>query len=132
MTQPDRGIVTRPSPFSVPDTIDHLQKVLAAKGVHLFALVDHSGEAEKAGLAMPPTKLLIFGNPAAGTPVMLAAPTAALDLPLKILVAQDSAGAVQISWNSPAWLQQRHGIPDALVKVLAAPEALTTAALANP
>jgi uncharacterized protein (DUF302 family) len=77
---------------------------------------------------MPPTKLLIFGNPATGTPVMLAAPTAALDLPLKILVWQDSAGAVQLSWNSPAWLEQRHGIPDALGKVLAAPEAFATLA----
>jgi len=129
MTQPDRGIVSRPSPFSVEETLDRLQKVLAAKGVRLFALVDHSGEAEKAGLAMPPTKLLIFGNPAAGTPVMLAAPTAALDLPLKILVWQDFSGAVQISWNSPAWLQQRHGIPDAFLKVLGAPEAMTEAAL---
>jgi uncharacterized protein (DUF302 family) len=132
MTQPDRGIVTRHSPFSVPDTIDRLQKALAAKGVRLFALIDHSGEAEKAGLAMPPTQLLIFGNPVAGTPVMLAAPTAALDLPLKILVWQDSTGAVQLSWNSPAWLQQRHGIPDALVKVLGAPEAFAGAALAHP
>ena len=132
MNQPDRGIVTRPSPFSVEETVDRLQKILAAKGIRLFVLVDHSGEAEKAGLTMPPTKLLIFGNPAAGTPVMLAAPTAALDLPLKILVWQDPSGAVQISWNSPGWLQQRHGIPDALAKVLGAPEALTTAALGHP
>lgn len=132
MTQPDRGIVTRPSPFTVRDTVDRLQEALAGKGIRLFALVDHSGEAERAGLTMPPTKLLIFGNPAAGTPVMLATPTAALDLPLKILVWQDSAGAVQISWNSPAWLQQRHGISDAFLQVLAAPEALATAALANP
>jgi uncharacterized protein (DUF302 family) len=131
MTPSDPGIVTRTSPFSVRETVDRLQKALAAKGVRLFALVDHSGEAGKVGLAMPPTKLLIFGNPVAGTPVMLAAPTAALDLPLKILVWQDNAGAVQISWNSPAWLQQRHGIPDALVKVLAAPEALTTLALTD-
>jgi len=132
MTQTDRGIVSRPSPFSVQETLDRLQKVLAAKGIRLFAFVDHSGEAEKAGLAMPPTKLLIFGNPAAGTPVMLASPSAALDLPLKILVSQDLSGAVQISWNSPAWLQQRHGIPDAFLKVLAAPEVLTAAALTNP
>jgi uncharacterized protein (DUF302 family) len=129
MTQHDSGIVTRPSPFSVQETVDRLQKILATKGVRLFALVDHSGEAEKVGLAMPPTKLLIFGNPAAGTPVMLAAPTAALDLPLKILVWQDPTGTVQLSWNSPAWLQQRHGIPEALGKVLAAPEALITLAL---
>ncbi|MFZ0632167.1 MAG: DUF302 domain-containing protein [Acidobacteriaceae bacterium] len=131
MTPPDRGIVTRPSPFSVQQTIDRLQKALTSKGIQLFALVDHSGEAEKVGLSMPPTKLLIFGNPAAGTPVMLAAPTTALDLPLKILVWQDPAGAVQLSWNSPAWLQQRHGIPDAFLKVLAAPEVLTTLALSD-
>ncbi len=129
MNQPDPGIVTRPSPFTVSDTIARLQNALAAKGIRLFALVDHSGEAEKVGLAMPPTKLLIFGNPAAGTPVMLAAPTAALDLPLKILVWQDPAGTVQLSWNSPAWLQQRHAIPDALLSILAAPEALITLAL---
>lgn len=132
MTQSDRGIVTRSSPFTIQETLDRLQKTLASKGIHLFALVDHSGEAEKAGLAMPPTKLLIFGNPAAGTPVMLAAPTAALDLPLKILVWQDPADAIQISWNNPAWLQQRHGIPDAFLKVLGAPEAIAAAALANP
>lgn len=129
MNKPDPGIITRPSPFTVPETIEGLQNALDAKGIRLFALVDHSGEAEKVGLAMPPTKLLIFGNPAAGTPVMLAAPTAALDLPLKILVWQDSAGTVQLSWNSPAWLQQRHAIPDALLSILAAPEALTTLAL---
>jgi uncharacterized protein (DUF302 family) len=132
MTQSDRGIVTRPSSLSVDDTVERLKKVLSAKGIQLFALVDHSGEAEKVGLTMPPTKLLIFGNPAAGTPLMLAAPTAALDLPLKILVWQDPSGAVQLSWNSAAWLQQRHGIPDALVKVLGAPEALSAAVLANP
>ncbi|MGA7522113.1 MAG: DUF302 domain-containing protein [Acidobacteriaceae bacterium] len=132
MTQTDPGIVTRPSPFSVSETVDRLQKTLAAKGIRLFALVDHSGEAEKAGLSMPPTQLLIFGNPAAGTPVMLAAPSAALDLPLKILVWQDPAGAVHLSWNSPGWLQQRHGIPDAFLKVLGAPEALTTLALTGP
>lgn len=129
MNQLDPGIVTQGSPVSFSETIDRLQKALTAKGIRLFALIDHSGEAEKVGLVMPPTRLLIFGNPAAGTPVMLAAPTAALDLPLKILVWQDPAGTVQISWNSPAWLQQRHSIPDALVKVLAAPEVLAAVAL---
>lgn len=132
MTQSDRGIVTRPSPLGVQETVDRLQNVLAAKGVRLFALIDHSGEAEKVGLAMPPTKLLIFGNPSAGTSVMLAAPTVALDLPLKILVWQDLSGAAQLSWNRPTWLQQRHGIPDAFLKVLAAPETLTAAVLGNP
>jgi uncharacterized protein (DUF302 family) len=94
--------------------------------VTLFALVDHSGEAAKAGLSMPPTKLLIFGSPKAGTPLMLAAPSIAIDLPLKVLVAQDAAGKVTVSYNSPAYLQQRHGIPPdllpniAVVQVLAA------------
>ena len=131
MVQTDRGIVTRRSSYNFQETVDRLQKVLAVKGIRLFALVDHSGEAEKVGLTMPPTRLFIFGNPVAGTPVMLAAPTAALDLPLKILVAQDATGAVQLSWNNPAWLQQRHEIPDAFLKVLTAPETLTSAALAD-
>ena len=82
----------------------------------LFALVDHSGEAAKAGIEMRPTKLLIFGNPAGGTPVMLAAPSIAIDLPLKILVWEDGEGAVWLSWNSPEYLRDRHGVPEALMK----------------
>jgi len=100
----------------VDETVERVKELLKAKGVMLFALVDHSGEAEKAGLKMRPTKLLIFGNPAAGTPVMLAAPSIAIDLPLKILVWADSGGAVWLSWNSPEYLQQRHGVPVELVR----------------
>jgi uncharacterized protein (DUF302 family) len=104
------------SSHTVDETVERVKELLKAKGVMLFALVDHSGEAEKAGLKMRPTKLLIFGNPAAGTPVMLAAPSIAIDLPLKILVWEDGEGAVWLSWNSPEYLQQRHGVPAELVR----------------
>lgn len=120
MTSPAHGIVRRPSRFSVEETVSRIEGLLQAKGVKLFAVVDHSGEAEKAGLQMPPTRLLIFGNPTAGTPVMLSAPSAALDLPLKLLVAQEADGSVWISYNSPEYLQQRHGFAPELVANLAA------------
>lgn len=110
------GFVSQRSQHSVDATVARLKTILDAKGVMLFALVDHSGEAKKAGLEMRPTKLLIFGNPAAGTPVMLVSPTIAIDLPLKILVWEDAEGAVWLSWNSPEYLQQRHGVPAELMK----------------
>jgi len=125
-----RGIVDIPSNHSVDETVAKLKAILQAKGVALFALIDHSGEAEKAGMKMPPTKLVIFGNPKAGTPLMLAAPSAAIDLPLKILIWQDHAGKVWVSYNSPAYLQGRHGFPAELIKNVAAVEALATAAAA--
>jgi len=99
----------------VDETIAKLEASLRAKNVKLFLIVDHSGEAEKAGLKMPDTKLLIFGSPKAGTPLMLAAPSVALDLPLKILVAQDTAGKVWVSYNSPVYLQERHKLPEDLL-----------------
>jgi uncharacterized protein (DUF302 family) len=116
----DTGIQSIPSAHSVDETVSRLQNLLTAKGITLFALVDHSGEAAKAGMQMPNTKLLIFGNPRAGTPIMLAAPSAAIDLPLKILVAEDAAGRVTASFNDPAWLERRHGFPADLVQNLAA------------
>jgi uncharacterized protein (DUF302 family) len=122
------GIVTIASHHSVDDTVEKLKRILAAKGVTLFALVDHSGEAAKAGLKMPPTKLLIFGNPQGGTPLMQAAPSVAIDLPLKILVAEDAAGKVQVSWNSPEFLQQRHGFPPELLANIGIVAALAAAA----
>lgn len=122
------GLVSRRSTHGVDETVARLKGLLAAKGVTLFALVDHSGEAAKAGLAMPNTKLLIFGNPVGGTPVMLAAPSIAIDLPLKILVWEDAEGGAWLSWNSPEYLRQRHGVPEEFVKVLAAPEALAAKA----
>jgi uncharacterized protein (DUF302 family) len=122
------GIVQIPSSHSVDKTVDKLEAILKSKGVTLFALVDHSGEAEKVGLTMPPTKLLIFGNPKGGTPLMLAAPSAAIDLPLKILVAEDSQGKVWISYNSPDYLKERHGLPDNLLPNIAVVQALAAAA----
>jgi uncharacterized protein (DUF302 family) len=116
----ENGIQSLPSAHSVDETVVRLQELLKARGITLFALVDHSGEAVKAGMAMPNTKLLVFGNPRAGTPLMLAAPSTAIDLPLKILVAEDSSGRVSISFNDPAWLQQRHGFPPELIQNVAA------------
>jgi uncharacterized protein (DUF302 family) len=112
----------------VDETVEKLKTILQAKDVNLFAVIDHSGEAAKVGLAMPNTKLLIFGNPKAGTPVMLAAPSIAIDLPLKLLVAEDREGNVSVSYNSAEFLAQRHGVPAELVKVLAAVEGLARAA----
>ncbi len=120
----DNGIVSIASPYTVDETLAHLQKLLEAKEIKVFALIDHSGEAAKVGMEMHPTKLLVFGSPKGGTPVMLAAPTVALDLPLKALVWEDDKGKVWISYNDPAYLQKRHGIPADLVKNLAGPGAL--------
>jgi uncharacterized protein (DUF302 family) len=112
---PENGVVRLPSQHSVAQTVAKLEGLLKAKSVKLFTVVDHSGEAEKAGQKMPNTKLLIFGNPKAGTPLMLAAPSAALDLPLKILVAEDAQGKVWVSYNSPKYLQERHSLPEDLL-----------------
>ena len=126
--QNEEGIVKIPSHHSVDETVDKLKTILKSKGVTLFALVDHGGEAEKMGLKMPPTKLLIFGSPKAGTPLMLASPSAALDLPLKILVAEDSERKVWISYNSPEYLKERHGLAENLLPNIAVVQALAAAA----
>jgi uncharacterized protein (DUF302 family) len=123
-TGKDNGVTDIPSKHSVDEAVEKLEKILEAKGVKLFALIDHSGEAEKAGMKMPPTKLLIFGNPKAGTPVMLAAPHSALDLPLKILIREDAQGAVWITYNSLGYLQARHGLPPEVAQNLAVVESL--------
>jgi uncharacterized protein (DUF302 family) len=120
------GIVSKPSTHSVDETVEKLKGILQAKGVMLFALVDHSGEAAKAGLKMPPTKLLIFGSPKAGTPLMLASPSVAIDLPLKILVSEDTSGKVWVSYNSPAYLGERHNLPPDLLQNIALVEALAS------
>jgi uncharacterized protein (DUF302 family) len=125
---PDNGIISKRSNHSVEQTVDRLKAALQSKGVTLFALIDHSGEAQKAGLQMPPTKLLIFGSPKAGTPLMLAAPSIAIDLPLKILVWEDGQGKVWISYNSLAYLQQRHGVPQELLQNISAVETLAAKA----
>jgi len=124
----DTGIVDVPSNHSVDQTVEKLKGILNAKGVTLFALVDHSGEAEKAEMKMRPTKLLIFGSPKAGTPVMLAAPSIAIDLPLKVLVWEDSSGNVWVSYNSPAYLQKRHNVPDEFMQNIALVETLAAKA----
>ena len=128
MVDTDNGIVNKPSSHSVDETVEKLKRILQAKGVALFALVDHSGEAEKVGMKMRPTKLLIFGNPKAGTPLMLAAPSIAIDLPLKILVWEDSQGKVWVSHNSSKYLQKRHGLPKELLANIAVVATLATAA----
>lgn len=115
----DRGIIDIPSSYSVPETLARLESILKEKGVNIFARIDHSGEAAKAGLEMQPTQLLIFGSPRGGTPLMVAAPSTAIDLPLKALAWQDAQGRVWLSYNSPEYLRQRHGFPSELLKNIA-------------
>jgi uncharacterized protein (DUF302 family) len=122
------GIVSKPSQHSVDQTLERLRGLLQAKGVATFALIDHSGEAAKVGISMRPTKLLIFGNPKAGTPLMLAAPSSAIDLPLKILIWEDADGKVWVSYNSPDYLRQRHGLPPELLPNIAIIETLAAKA----
>jgi uncharacterized protein (DUF302 family)/uncharacterized membrane protein YidH (DUF202 family) len=124
----NKGIIDKASYHSVEQTVENLKNILQSKGVTLFALVDHSGEAEKAGMKMRPTKLLIFGSPKAGTPLMLAAPSSAIDLPLKILVWEDSQGKVWVSYNSPEYLKERHGLPQELLQNIAVVETLAAKA----
>ena len=124
----DNGIVSIPSRQSVDKTLEKLQAMLRAKDVAVFALIDHSSEAAKVGMKMPPTKVLIFGNPKAGTPLMLAAPSLAIDLPLKILVWEDEAGKVWISYNSADYLRGRHNVPAELMQNLAAAEGIAAKA----
>ena len=112
---PENGIVSLRANRSVGDIVAGLLAIFRGKGIRLFALIDHNGEAKKVGMEMPPTKLLIFGNPKAGTPLMLAAPTIAIDLPLKILVWQDAGGQVWVTYNAPAFLEQRHSLPQNLL-----------------
>jgi uncharacterized protein (DUF302 family) len=124
----DNGIVSISSKHTVDATVEKLEAILQNRGVKLFALVDHSGEAERAGMQMRPTKLLIFGSPKAGTPLMIAAPSVAIDLPLKILVWEDAQGKVQVSYNSLSWLQARHHLPAELVSNVAVVETLAAKA----
>jgi uncharacterized protein (DUF302 family) len=124
----DRGIIDLPSKSSVEEAVERLKNILAERGLTLFAIVDHSGEAEKIGLHMPPTKLVIFGSPKSGTPLMLATPSVAIDLPLKILVWQDAHGKNWVSYNTPEYLRERHGFPVELLQNVAAISALATTA----
>jgi uncharacterized protein (DUF302 family) len=128
MASTTNGIIDKSANHSVDDTAEKLQGILRAKGIALFAIVDHSGEAEKVGMKMRPTKLLIFGNPKAGTPLMQAAPTIAIDLPLKILIWEDAQGKVWVSYNSPSYLQERHGLPEDLLRNIRIVETLAAEA----
>lgn len=128
MPQAPKGIIAKPSNHSVDETVEKLKNILQSKGVTLFAVVDHSGEAVKVGMKMPATKLLIFGSPKAGTPLMLAAPSIAIDLPLKILVAEDNDGKVWVSYNAPEYLKERHGLPPDLLQNIAVVETLAAKA----
>lgn len=125
----DNGIVSKPSPYPVSDTIDRIAAVAQQKGLTVFARIDHSGEAEKIGLKMRPTQLLIVGSPKAGTPLMTASPSLALDLPLKALAWEDQDGKVWVSYNSPEYLQKRHAVPGDLAKALSGIANLVDAAV---
>ena len=119
MSTNETGIVRVTSQHSFADTLERLENVIDAKGLTVFARIDFSGDAERTGLRMKPTKLLIFGNPNAGTPLMIAAPTIALDFPLKALVSEDEEGKVWVSYNSLQYLKERHGVPDDLLENIA-------------
>ena len=115
----DNGIVSRPSSYSVPETLDRLESVVKAKGLTVFARIDHSGEAQKIGLKMRPTQLLIFGNPKTGTALMNSSPSIAIDLPLKALAWEDQNGKVWLSYNGPDYLKQRHALKEELMPSIA-------------
>jgi uncharacterized protein (DUF302 family) len=119
------GLVTRRSRYSFDDTVTRLRSAVESKGASLFALIDHAGEARRVGLTMPPTQLLIFGSPTAGTPLMLAAPSLAIDLPLKVLVSEDSSGSVWMTYSSADYLAERHELPRAQAAALQVVDGLT-------
>jgi uncharacterized protein (DUF302 family) len=116
---PDNGMIHLSSPHTVTETLARLETIVQTKGLTILARIDHSGDAAKAGLQMPPTKLLVFGNPKSGTPLMIASPSVAIDLPLKALVWQDDDGKVWLSYNSPDYLKERHAIPENLLHNIA-------------
>jgi uncharacterized protein (DUF302 family) len=125
----DNGLIRVASRYSIEETVRRLQAAFAEKGLQVFALIDHSGEAERVGLKMPPTKLLVFGSPKAGTPLMLATPSPAIDLPLKALVAQDPENKVTVTYNDPEYMRERHGFPPEMTKNLAGAGALIAKAV---
>ena len=126
---PTNGLIQVASRYPVDETVQRLRSFFEQKGLQVFAVIDHSGEAEKVGLKMRPTKVVIFGSPKGGTPLMVAAPTLAIDLPLKALVAEDENGKVWVTYNSPQYLQQRHGVPEDLIKNIVGAGALIAKAV---
>ena len=125
----DNGLVNVPSKYSVPETLDRLEVIVKKQGLTVFARINFSGDAEKVGLKMKPSQLLIFGNPKAGTPLMIASPSIAIDLPLKALAWEDPNGKVWLSYNKPEYLKERHGLPDDLVKNISGIKALVEKAV---
>ncbi len=123
---PQNGLIHLPSKHSVDETMQRLEALLQERGVTVFARIDHSGEAAKVGLTMRPTKLLIFGSPKGGTPLMQAAPSIAIDLPLKALFWEDGDGKVWLTYNDPAYLQHRHNVPVELLPNIAGVSGLFT------
>lgn len=126
----ENGIITKAANCTVEQAVNKIKSLLVGRGIALFAVIDHSAEAEAIGMKMPDTKLLIFGNPKGGTPLMLASPSLAIDLPLKLLVAEDANGRCSISYNSPKYLQERHKLPDDLIQNIAIIESLAAEAAA--
>ena len=122
------GLITIPSRHTVDETVMNIVSLLREKSIKLFAVIDHSGEAKNVGLKMPTTRVVIFGNPKAGTPLMLASPSAAIDLPLKLLVAEDAQGKVSISYNTADYLGKRHHLPEEMLAVVGAVSKLAEAA----
>jgi uncharacterized protein (DUF302 family) len=122
------GIITKIANCTVEEAVSKIKSLLVIRGITLFAVIDHSGEAEAASMKMPDTKLVIFGNPKGGTPLMLASPSIAIDLPLKLLVSDNADGTCSISYNSPQYLQQRHRLSDDLIQNIAIIEALANEA----
>ena len=126
---PENGMAHLSSPRPVSETLQRLESLVTARGLTILARIDHSGDAAKVGRKMAPTELLIFGNPKAGTTVIIASPTTALDLPLKALVLQDADGKVLLSYNRPEYLKQRHAIPDDLLKNISGMRAIAEEAV---
>jgi len=113
---PPAGVISQPSNYDVKESIDRLEKLLEAKGITIFARIDQQSEAQKVGLELSPIQLLLFGNPRAGTPIMSAIPLSALDLPLKVIAWEDAAGKVWLSYNEPAYIRERYGLSETLIK----------------
>lgn len=124
-----KGLIRIASGYQFHETLGRLQTAFGEKGLQMFAIIDHAGEAAKVGLTMRPTKVLIFGSPKSGTPLMVAAPSLAIDLPLKVLVAEDADGKVSVTYNDPEYLRERHGFPAELTKNLAGAGALIARAV---
>jgi uncharacterized protein (DUF302 family) len=125
-----RGIIQLRSPHSFVDTFARLESAVESRGIRIFATIDFSGNAEGTGLDLNPTKMLVFGNPKSGTPIMQAAPTIALDLPLKVLVSEDAKGDVWLSYNSLEYLRSRHDVPEGLLANISGVESIVKSAIA--